>query len=95
MLVILSPVSRTVFGVHARVISVMSDSAQPYGLQPARLFCPWDSPGKSIGVGCHGLPHEIFLPRDRTQVSCLVGRFFTVKVARKTHHNINKHKFVE
>ena len=26
---------------------------QPHGLKPARLFCPWDFPGKNIGVGCH------------------------------------------
>ena len=25
----------------------------PHGLQPTRLLCPWDSPGKSTGVGCH------------------------------------------
>ena len=25
------------------------------GLQPARLLCPCDSPGKSTGVGCHFL----------------------------------------
>ena len=25
----------------------------PHGLQPARLFCPWDSPGKNTGLGCH------------------------------------------
>ena len=24
----------------------MSDSSQPHGLQPTRLPCPWDSPGK-------------------------------------------------
>ena len=24
-------------------------------LQPARLLCPWDSPGKNTGVGCHFL----------------------------------------
>ena len=23
-----------------------------HGLQPTRLLCPWDSPGKSTGVGC-------------------------------------------
>ena len=23
------------------------------GLQPTRLLCPWDFPGKSTGVGCH------------------------------------------
>ena len=35
--------------------SVMSDSLQPHGLQSARLLCPWDSPGKNIGVGFHSL----------------------------------------
>ena len=35
--------------------SVMSDSSRPYGLQPTRLLCPWDFPGKSTGVGCHCL----------------------------------------
>ena len=33
----------------------MSDSVRPHGLQPARLLCPWDSPGKNTGVGCHFL----------------------------------------
>ena len=28
----------------------MSDS-----VQPTRLLCPWDSPGKNTGVGCHFL----------------------------------------
>ena len=32
--------------------SVVSDSVWPHGLQPTRLPCPWDSPGKSTGVGC-------------------------------------------
>ena len=27
-------------------------SSQPY-LQPAKLFCPWNSPGKNTGVSCH------------------------------------------
>ena len=35
--------------------SVVSDSWRPHGLQPTRLFCPWDFPGKSTGVGCHCL----------------------------------------
>ena len=25
---------------------------------PARLLCPWDSPGKNMGVGCHFLLQE-------------------------------------
>ena len=28
---------------------------QPHGQQPARLFHPWDFPGKNTGVGCHCL----------------------------------------
>ena len=35
-----------------------------------RLFCPWDSPGKNIGVGSHSFLQGIF----PTQES---GRFFT------------------
>ena len=33
----------------------MSDSLQPYGLQPTRLLCPWDFLDKNTGVGCHFL----------------------------------------
>ena len=33
----------------------MSDSVRPHRRQPIRLPCPWDSPGKSTGVGCHFL----------------------------------------
>ena len=33
--------------------SVVSDSSRPHGLQPTRLLCPWDFPGKCTGVGCH------------------------------------------
>ena len=41
--------------------SVISDSLWLHGLQPARLFCPWNSPGKNTGVGCHSLLQGIFL----------------------------------
>ena len=33
----------------------MSDSVRPQRQQPTRLLCPWDSPGKNTGVGCHFL----------------------------------------
>ena len=33
----------------------MSDSVRPHRRQPTRLPCPWDSPGKNIGVGRHFL----------------------------------------
>ena len=41
--------------------SVMSDFLKPHGLWPARLPCPWISPGKNTGVGCHLLLQGIFL----------------------------------
>ena len=37
----------------------MSDSQRPHELQPSRLLCPWDFPGKSTGVGCHCLLQRI------------------------------------
>ena len=43
------------------VASVVSNSLWPRGLQPTRLLCPWDSPDKNTGVGCHALLQGIFL----------------------------------
>ena len=37
---------------------------QPHGLYAARLFCPWDFPGKNTGVGCHFLLQAIFLAQE-------------------------------
>ena len=33
----------------------MSNSVRPHRRQLTRLCCPWDSPGKNTGVGCHFL----------------------------------------
>ena len=49
--------------------SVVSDSSQPHRLQPTRLLCPWDFPGKSTGIGCHCLLqfssyHDVFHDPD-------------------------------
>ena len=35
-------------------------SVGSHGLGPFRLLCPWDSPGKNTGVGCHALLQGIF-----------------------------------
>ena len=43
-----------------QMCSVVSDSLWPHTLQPARLLCPWDVPGKNSGVGCHFLLQGIF-----------------------------------
>ena len=40
--------------------TVMSDSLWPHGLQPARILCPWNFPGKNTGLGCHFPLQRIF-----------------------------------
>ena len=42
-----------------------------------------DSAGKNTGVGCHALLQRSSQPRDRTQVSCIAGGFFTVWATRE------------
>ena len=39
----------------------MSDSLNPMDCKPARLLCPWDTPGKNTGVGGHSLLQGNFL----------------------------------
>ena len=36
-------------------------------MQPARLHCPWNSPGKNTGVGCHFLLQRMFLTQGSNQ----------------------------
>ena len=40
--------------------SVVSNCLWPPKLQPSRLLCPWNSPGKNTGVGCHFLLQGIY-----------------------------------
>ena len=40
--------------------SVVTDSLRPHGLQPASLLCPWNSPGRNTGEGCHFFLQGIF-----------------------------------
>ena len=43
------------------------------GLQPPRLFCPWDSPGKNTRVGCHFLLQGISLTQgSNLRLRCLL-----------------------
>ena len=59
--------------------SVLSDSLQPHGVQPVRLLCPWNSPGKNTGLGRHSRLQEIIptqglnpdLPHCRQILYCL------------------------
>ena len=37
---------------HAKSVGSLCD---PMNSSPPRLLCPWDSPGKETGMGCHCL----------------------------------------
>ena len=50
-----------------------------HGLQPTRLLCPWDFPGKNTGVGCCFLLQGIFSPRNQMPSLALAGIVFTTK----------------
>ena len=41
-------------------VLVVPDSLWPHRLQPTRLLCPWDFPGKNTGVGSYFLLQGIF-----------------------------------
>ena len=66
--------------------SVISDTSQPHGLQPARLPCRWNSPGKNTGVGSHPLLQAIFPTQGSNPVSCIADRVFTVWTTREVFH---------
>ena len=57
----LRAVWKHVFPQMMYMCSVVSDSLQHHGLEPAGL-CPWDSPGKNTGVSCHFPPP--FFPQE-------------------------------
>ena len=49
--------------VHVCILSLFSHACffETSWTVPARLLCPWDSPGKNSGVGCHALLQGVFL----------------------------------
>ena len=52
-----------------QVASITSDSLRLYRMWLARLLCPYDSPGKNTGAGCHALLWVSSRPRNQTRVS--------------------------
>ena len=69
---------------------------QPHGLQPARLLCPWDCPGKNTRVGCHSLLQGIFLTQGLNSSlasPALVGGFFTLVYLEITGDKIHIIKY--
>ena len=62
---------------------IVPNSLWPHQLYPARLLCPWNSPGKNTGVGFHSILPGNFLTQDQSRVSVTVGRFFTIQATRE------------
>ena len=54
-------------------VSQLCPTLQTRGLQPSRLLCPWNSPDKNTGVGCHSLLQGIF-PTQESNPGLLHGR---------------------
>ena len=57
--------------------------ATPWRVACTKLLHPWDFLGKSTGVGYRFLLQESSRPRDRTQVSWIVDRRFTIWATRE------------
>ena len=54
------------------------------------MVCPWDSPGKNIGVGGHYLLQGIFpTQKNLTCVSCIPGRFFIIWATREANKKLH------
>ena len=54
---------------------------------PPWLLCPWDSPGKNTGVGCHALLQGIFLTQGLNlclfKSPALANGFFTISATEQ------------
>ena len=74
------------------VISVVSNSVRPYGLQPARLLCLWGFLGKNTGVGCHTFLQGIFTTQGSNpcllHLPALASESCTTSAMWEAHVNI-------
>ena len=65
-------------------LSRVPDPQRPHGLQPSRLLCPWDFPGKSTGVGCHCLLHCFQLAPSNANIESVFKVLFICLFATST-----------
>ena len=56
--------------------SVVSDPQRPHGLQPSRLFRPWNFPGKSTGMTCHCLLRRTLIGPSNSLECCIMVIIF-------------------
>ena len=67
--------------------SVVSDSKRPHGLQPTRLLCPWDFPGRVLEWGQLSFyiifswdTHSIF-NINYASTTCVAARYLTLSLS--------------
>ena len=70
--------------------SIMSNSLQPHGLYPARLLCPWNSPGKNTGSGFSfpspgDFPDPELVTTVRVPTDCLLWASNLTSVGHLSH----------
>ena len=71
---------RNMFVLSRSVVVTPWTAAYPW------ILCPWDSPGKNTGVGCHFIIQGIFLTQGSNLCllsPALAGRFFTTALPGK------------
>ena len=70
--------------MHAKLLQSCLTPCYPMDHKPARLLCPWDSPGKNTGVGSHAIPEgnlpELGIEPVSLMSPALAGRFFTTSI---------------
>ena len=82
------------------ICSVMSNSFRPHGWQSTRILCPRGFSGQRM-LGWVAMPSSRWSSqsRDRTQVSCIAGGFFTDWATREAQslllHAIKTHSSVQ
>ena len=54
----------------------------PMDCSPTRLLCPWNSPGRNAGVGCHALLQGIFPTQGWN-----LGRLHCRRVLHRLNHD--------
>ena len=54
------------------LVSHVSDSLRSHELWPAKLVCPWNSPGNNTGVGCH-FHLQVIFPTQGLNLGLLHG----------------------
>ena len=57
-------------GERSGLVTQSCPTLQSHKLQLARVFCPWNSPGKNTGVSCHCLLQGIFLTQNPDLLHC-------------------------